>query len=290
MKDEDTIPLSDGSGEVVSVGTRVTKWKKGDRVASIFNGTHYKGSDPDDEEVKSGLGGAWDGMLSQYVVLPEASIVRIPDHLSYEEAATLPCAAVTAYNALYGLTGRELRAGDVVLAEGTGGVSIFAMQFATAAGAKCVITSSSDEKLAIAKKVAPNPNLVFTINYKKNPKWDEEVLKLVGPVDHVVEVGGNKTVGQAFNALKRGGVVSSIGFVGGGSEAHDCMLSTLAKNCVLRGILVGSRGMFEDMNRLIDTHKIKPLVDKVFDFKDAQKAYEHQWSQGMVGKVVIRVS
>lgn len=289
ISDEACIPLSDGAGEVIDVGSKVKKWRKGDKVVSIFNGAHQKGSDPDDEEAKTGLGGGWDGMLAQHVVLPQDTVVRIPAHLSYEEAATLTCAAVTAYNGLYGMPGHTLRAGQAVLLEGTGGVSVFALQLAAAAGARVVITSSSDDKLETVKKHVGGIENVHFVNYSKTPDWDKEALKLIGPADHVLEVGGHKTVGKAFNALKRGGVVSSIGWVGGATETVDTLALTLVKNAILRGLLVGSRQMFEDMNQLISTHKLKPVIDKVFGFGDAKSAYQYMVEQKHVGKIVIRV-
>lgn len=292
LKQAELIPTSDGAGEVVAVGSKVSKWKQGDRVASLFTQGHQYGSTPDKDEVRTTLGGRYDGMLAQYVALPETGIVRIPSHLSYEEAATLPCAALTAYNALYGIPSEQLRAGDTVVAQGTGGVSIFVLQLATAAGAKVVITSSSDDKLQKALSLVPQNlrHLVTTVNYKTNPDWDKVALQVTDGkgVDHVVEVGGPGTLEKSFNSIKRGGVISTIGFVAQG-EPPNIAYHALLTGATFKGVLVGSRQQFEHMNQIIEDHKIKPLVDKVFAFEKAEEAYEYQWSQAHVGKVVISV-
>ncbi|PWN47596.1 putative alcohol dehydrogenase [Violaceomyces palustris] len=293
LKDDETIAASDGAGEVVEVGSRVSKWKKGDRVAGIFSQGHLKGGfavTPD--ETDTGLGGGLDGMLAQYVVLSQEGLVRIPSHLSYEEAACLPCAAVTAYNALYGIPHAQLRSGQTVALQGTGGVSVFGLQLAVAAGAKAVITSSSDEKLAKVLSLIPESqrHLVTTVNYKTNPDWDEEVIKASKGkgADHVIEVGGPGTLEKSLKAARYGGVISNIGFVAPG-KVPDITGPVLIKNLIFRGVLIGSREQFEDLNQVFEDHKIRPAVDKVFEFKDAVKAYEYQWSQAHVGKVVIRV-
>lgn len=292
LKQSELIPVSDGAGEVVSVGSKVTKWKKGDRVAGIFTQEHQHGSTPSKDEAKTALGGSRDGMLAQYVSLPDTGIVRIPSHLSFEEAATLPCAALTAYNALYGIPTEQLRAGDTVVAQGTGGVSVFALQLAVAAGAKVVITSSSDDKLQKALSLVPESqrHLVTTVNYKTNPDWDKVALDVTQGkgVDHVVEVGGPGTLEKSFNSIKRGGVISTIGFVAQG-EAPNVAYHALLTGAYFKGVLVGSREQFEHMNQIFEDHKIKPLVDKVFPFEQAEEAYAYQWSQAHVGKVVIKV-
>ncbi|SPO23410.1 probable Alcohol dehydrogenase [Ustilago trichophora] len=293
LKQGELIPLSDGAGEIVSVGSKVTKWKQGDRVMGIFTQDHQSSSTPTRDEVKTALGGSLDGMLAQYVALPDTGVVRVPSHLSYEEAATLPCAALTAYNALYGIPTERLRAGDTVVAEGTGGVSVFALQLAAAAGAKVVITSSSDDKLKKAVDLIPQNlrHLVTTVNYKTNPDWDKVVLDVTAGkgADHIVEVGGPGTLEKAFNSIKRGGVISTIGFVAQG-EAPNVAYHALITGAYFKGILVGSREQFEHMNQIIEDHQIKPLVDKVFPFEKAEEAYAYQWSQAHVGKVVISVA
>lgn len=293
LKDGNVIPVSDGAGEVVSVGSKVTKWKKGDKVMGIFTQDHQAGSTPDKEQAKSSLGGGVDGMLAQYVALPDHGVVRVPSHLSYEQAATLPCAALTAYNALYGIPSEQLRAGDTVVAEGTGGVSVFALQLAVAAGAKVIITSSSDDKLKKVLELVPKDarKFVTIVNYNMNPDWDQVVLDVTHGkgADHIVEVGGPGTLEKAFNSVKRGGVISNIGFVAKG-EAPNVAGLTLATGAHMKGILVGSREQFEHMNQIIVDHRIVPLVDRVFPFDQAKEAYEYQWSQAHVGKVVIKVA
>ncbi|EPQ31899.1 uncharacterized protein PFL1_00098 [Pseudozyma flocculosa PF-1] len=298
QKDDELIPASDGAGEIVDVGERVKaegRWKAGDRVMGIFTQKHLSGSTARAADLSSTLGGGVDGMLAQYVVLEEYGIVRIPSHLSYEQAATLPCAAVTAYNALYGIPSHQLRAGDTVVAQGTGGVSVFALQLAVAAGAQTVITSSSDDKLRKVVSLVPEPlrHLVHTFNYKSDPHWDKKVLEVTGGLgaDHIVEVGGPGTLEKSFQSVKQGSVISTIGFVAkGDGEPVNVALHALVKGAIFRGLLVGSRDQFEHMNAILELHRIVPAVDRVFDYHDAAKAYQHQWSQAHVGKVVIRVA
>lgn len=244
---------------------------------------------------KTAFGGPTDGWLSQYVTVSSHSLVRIPKHLSFEEAATLPCAAVTAWNGLYGLPTSALRAGQWMLAEGTGGVSVLAVQIATAAGAHAIITSSSDDKLEKVKQSLPQSvhHLFHGINYKKNENWGEEALKLTGGVgvDHVIEVGGPGTLEGAFTALKKGGHIANIGFVTGHGLENmpNVPFNILAKRAICRGIFVGSREMFRNLNAVYEAFELHPLIDKVFDFKDTVKAYEYQWSGAHVGKVVIKI-
>ncbi|KAI0077018.1 NAD-P-binding protein [Panus rudis PR-1116 ss-1] len=283
----EVVPCSDGAGEVIAVGSDVEGWKPGDRVTANFALDHLHG-DVNAKIQRTTLGGAVDGVLTQYRNFPAHSLLKIPEHLSYEEAATLPCAAVTAWNALQGPT--PLKAGDYVLVEGTGGVPIFALQFAAASGATVIATSSSNEKLEIAKKLGAK----YTINYKENPNWGEEALKITGGrgVDHIIEVGGAGTLKQALPAVRYAGWVHGIGFVAGGedSKVSDLVLKLIFKGAIYRAILVGSVTQFEDMNRLIEGHKLRPIVDKVFPFDKAKDAYEYLASQKHVGKVVIKVS
>lgn len=292
LKKDELIPASDGAGEIVSVGEQVTKFKKGDRAAANFNIAQLRGAVCTAAETEYALGGPIHGMLSQYVVLPAQALVHIPEHLSFEEAATLPCAAVTAWNGLFGLSDVPVLPGSTVLAEGTGGVSVFAAQFAIAAGAKAIITSSSDEKLNKVRNqfTKEQQQRLFTINYKKTPEWDQEVKKVSGEegVSHIIEVGGAGTLEKAHAVIKRGGVIANIGFVAQG-ETPNIPLLNLGSGSIYRGILVGSVEQFEAMNKSIETFQIKPIVDQVFSFKDAPKAYAHQWSQAHVGKVVIKV-
>ncbi|PWN39072.1 putative alcohol dehydrogenase [Ceraceosorus guamensis] len=294
VKHENLIPTSDGAGEVAAVGEGVKRWALGDRVSPNFSTAHIRGDVPSDEEILSGLGGAQDGMLAQYRTLPESSLVRIPDYLSYEEASTLPCAALTAYNALFGLAGTPLKAGETAVLEGTGGVSVFGAQIALAAGAVAVITSSSDEKLAIVKKSIPqeHQSRLHLHNYSKDPDWAKAVKSVSGGIGaaRVLDVGGSGTITKAFESVRPGGVVSAIGIIAKGSAEGD--LGTLIRNSrgIYAGIIVGSRELFEEMNRLFEAHQIKPLIDRVFPFDQAVQAYQHLESQKHVGKIVIRVA
>jgi NADPH:quinone reductase-like Zn-dependent oxidoreductase len=220
-------------------------------------------------------------MLAEYVVLREDGFVRIPDYMTFEDAATLPCAAVTSWNAL--VTEGHLRAGDTVLVMGTGGVSIFAMQIALIHGARVVATSSSDAKLDRLKQLGASE----VINYKTTPAWDKAALEITGGlgVDHVVEIGGAGTLPQSINAVKTGGVVSLIGILSGAGSVDPMPL--LFKNARIQGILVGSREMFEEMNRAFEVNRVQPIIDKVFPFDQAREAYRHLESGAHFGKVVI---
>jgi len=282
---ENPVPCSDMAGEILAIGDAVKGWAPGDRVCANFALDHVFGNTNSDIK-NSALGAPIDGVLTEYKILPAHSLVRIPEHLSYEEASTLPCAAVTAYNALMGPI--PLKGGDTVLVQGTGGVSIFALQLAVASGATVIATSSSDRKLQIAKELGAR----HLINYKTTPDWDQEVLKLTDGrgVDHVVEVGGPGTLTKSLNALCHGGCVHIIGFVAGGGDISSAPLQLIGKAAVMRGILIGSRTQFEDMNRLITAVGLRPVVDKVFSFEEVRAAYEHLESQQHVGKVVIKVA
>jgi 2-desacetyl-2-hydroxyethyl bacteriochlorophyllide A dehydrogenase len=277
------IPLSDGAGEVVAVGEEVTRVKVGDRVAGIFFQTWITGK-LTHEKTKSAMGGAIDGMLAEYVVLNHAGVVLIPDHLSYEEGASLPCAAVTAWQAL--VTRGKLAPGETVLLLGTGGVSIFALQFAKILGAKIIITSRSDEKLARAHAMGAHA----TINYKADPEWQERVWDITQKqgVDQVIEVGGAGTLERSLRSTAVGGRVSLIGVLGGTGDVN--YVNILMKSIDVQGIYVGSREMFEAMNRAIALHQIKPVIDRVFPFSDALEAYRHLQSGSHFGKVVIQVT
>ncbi len=277
------IPFSDGAGEVVAVGEGVTRFEVGDRVAGIFMQEWVEGG-VTPEKAASALGGRIDGMLREYAVLNESGLVAIPEHLSYEEAATLPCAAVTAWNAL--VTQGGLSAGETVLLQGTGGVSIFALQIANMFGARAIVTSSSDEKLERAYSLGASDG----INYRETPEWDEKVLELTGGrgVDYVVEVGGPGTLNRSLLAVRMGGYVAMIGVLtGGGGEITTA--SILRKSIRIQGIYVGSRTMFEAMNRAISLHGLKPVVDRVFDFEEAPDALRHMESGAHFGKICIRI-
>jgi len=275
------------AGEVIAVGEDVKAWKIGDRVCPNFTVDHLDGESTPATQA-SALGGPIHGVLTEYKIVPAHSLVAIPSHYSYEEASTLPCAALTAYNALLGPV--SLKAGDYVLVLGTGGVSIWGLQFAIASGAICIVTSSSDAKLKIAKKLGAQ----HTINYKETPDWDEEVLKITGGVgvDHVIEVGGPGTFGRSMKASRLGGSIHVIGFVSQDKSDVNIVGTILQKNLKVRGILVGPVSQFKNMVKLINANVevTKPVVDTVFPFEDAVKAYAYLESQKHVGKVVIKVS
>jgi NADPH:quinone reductase-like Zn-dependent oxidoreductase len=277
------VPLSDGAGEVTAVGPGVTRFRVGDRVAAAFFPHWIKGRPAPDTPLTA-LGGGADGMLTQYVTLNEESLVRLPPSLSYEEGATLPCAGVTAWNGLF--TRGRLQPGDYVLLEGTGGVSIFGLQFAVAAGAKPIITSSSDEKLQRAKMLGA----VGTVNYKTNPAWEKPVRELTGGVgvQQVLEVGGKDSLPHALASLGTGGHIALIGGLGGFGGDVPAM-ALMQANASVSGIYVGSRADFEAMNAFIESHHVKPVVDRVFDFKDAKAAFDLMESDKFFGKIVIRL-
>jgi NADPH:quinone reductase-like Zn-dependent oxidoreductase len=275
------VPLSDGIGEVINVSNGVTRVKVGDRVAGCFMQRWFAG-ELTDAGGKSALGGAIEGVAAEQVVLHEDGVVKMPAHLSDEEAATLPCAAVTAWNAL--VTKGGIKAGDTVLVQGTGGVSIFALQFARLMGARVIATSSRNDKLDRVKKMGASEG----INYKETPAWEEKVRELTGGVgvDHVVEVGGAGTFNQSLKAVRIGGTISLIGVLAGKGEPN--LMPLLMKSVRVNGIYVGSREMFEAMNRAIALHQMKPVVDRVFDFKDIQAALKHMESAGHFGKICLR--
>lgn len=276
------IPFSDGVGEVVAVGEGVTRVKSGDRVAGIFFQKWLAG-ELTAEKAESALGGAIEGMLAEYVVLHEDGVVRVPEHLTDEEAASLPCAAVTAWNALF--TSGSLKAGDTVLIQGTGGVSIFALQFALLAGARVIATSSSDEKLERVLQLGASDG----INYKQTPDWGKKVRELTAGdgVDYVVEVGGAGTLSESLRAVRYGGQISLIGVLTGGS-AEINTASILMKNVKVQGIYVGSREMFEAMNCAIALHKLHPVCDRVFPFHEAPEALKYMETGSHFGKICIR--
>lgn len=277
------VPLSDGAGEVTAVGPGATRFRVGDKVLSIFFQGWIQGRPPANVSDTS-LGGAVDGVLSEYITLNEQGLVALPPGLSYEEGATLPCAAVTAWNGL--VTRGRMQTGDYVLLEGTGGVSTFGLQFAAAMGAKPIVTSSSDEKLARAKALGA----IGGVNYKTNPEWEKPVRALTGGlgVQQVLEVGGKDTLARAIASLGAGGHIAIIGGLGGfGGDIPA--LALMGSNATVSGIYVGSRENFEAMNAFIVEHRVKPVIDKVFDFKDAQAAYDLMESGKFSGKIVIRM-
>jgi NADPH:quinone reductase-like Zn-dependent oxidoreductase len=284
------IPCSDGSGEIVALGEGVSRVAVGDRVCGIFMQRWLNGALTADKS-KAALGGDVDGMLAEYVVLHEDGVVRFPEHLTYEEAATLPCAGVTAWNALQygGDPARPIVAGETVLIQGTGGVSIFALQFATLLGAKVIGTSSSEEKLARVSSMG----LAAGCNYRERPewwKWAVETTEGAG-VDRIIEVGGAGTFGQSLRAAKVGGMVAQIGVLSGGAVTDALALAPiLHKQLRVQGIYVGSRTMFEKMNDAIAKAGLHPVVDRVFPLQETRDAFQHMESAAHFGKIVIRVA
>ena len=277
------VPLSDGVGEIVQIGDGVSRVKAGDRVAGIFMQTWLDG-EPSEAKGRSALGAAREGMLAEYVVLDAEGVIAVPAHLSDEEAATLPCAAVTAWHAL--VTEGGVKPGDSVLVQGTGGVSLFALLFARLAGARVLATSSSDDKLERVRKLGASDG----INYKAVPDWGERVRQLTGGVgvDHVVEVGGAGTLAQSLRAVRMGGRISLIGVLSGATGEVN-PLPVLMKNVRVQGIFVGSREMFEAMNRAIALNQLRPVVDRVFPLAEVREAFRYLESGKHFGKVCLRI-
>ena len=270
----DTIPLSDGAGEVVAVGAGVRSLKVGDRVVATFT----QGRPPE------ALGSPLDGVLAEFAAFHEDGLLKIPAHMSFEEAATLPCAGVTAWNAL--MHGKILRAGETVLTLGTGGVSIFALQLAKIAGARVIITSSSDEKLERARKLGAD----FGVNYKQHPDWEKKVLELTDGqgADHVVDLGGVGTLPHSYQAVGFGGEISLIGVMTR-PEGDLSPYPLMMKGATLRGIFVGAREHFEGLVRAATVNKLKPVIDRTFSFDEAVEAYKYLKSAQHFGKVVITI-
>jgi NADPH:quinone reductase-like Zn-dependent oxidoreductase len=277
-----TVPLSDGAGEVVALGADVKRFKVGDKVTPIFFPNWIDGR-PSDNARKGPLGGPADGVLTEYLTISEESLVAMPAGLSYEEAATLACAAVTAWNGL--VTRGHMQAGDYVLLEGTGGVSLFGLQFAVAAGAKPIITSSSDEKLAKAKALGA----IGGVNYKTTAKWEEPVRALTGGVgvQQVLEVGGGDSMQHALATLGFSGHLALIGDLAG-EGGGEIPLTALPGNGAVSRVFVGSRENFAAMNTFIAKHHVKPVIDRIFAFEDAEAAYKLMEEGGFFGKIVIR--
>ncbi|MBL6618534.1 MAG: NAD(P)-dependent alcohol dehydrogenase [Reyranella sp.] len=277
----DLIPLSDGAGEVVAVGAGVTRVKAGDRVAGCFM-QRWVGGAIDEAAQMSAMGGAIDGMLTELAVLEEDGVVKLPARLSFEEGATLPCAGVTAWHALVEIG--DIKSGDTVLVLGSGGVSIFALQFAKLCGARVIATSGSKEKAERLKQMGAEA----VIDYRATPDWDKEVLKATDGrgVDITVEVGGAGTLPRSFMATRIAGRIAVIGLLTGAGAEVDPM-PILRRNLRVQGLYVGNRQMFEAMNRAIAADRLKPVIDKVFPFAQAKDAFRHMKSQQHFGKIVI---
>lgn len=277
------VPVSDGAGEVVSVGANVKSFKPGDRVAATFF-QGWQTGDFDEAFHKTALGGSIDGMLAEYVALDQSGAIRIPDELSFEAAACLPCAGLTAWHALF--ENNPIKSGDTVLALGTGGVSLFALQFASAAGATVIITSSSDEKLERAKELGAHHG----INYRTNANWGEAVRELTDGrgVDHTIETGGAGTLDQSVQAARTGGTISLLGVLTGFTGEVNAY-NVFHKMLRINGVYVGSRAMFERMNRAISICSIKPVIDQVYEFDQAPNALRRLAAGAHFGKLVVRV-
>ncbi|MBV8072180.1 MAG: NAD(P)-dependent alcohol dehydrogenase [Acidobacteriaceae bacterium] len=276
------IPLSDAAGVVEKIGPGVSRFKEGDRVAGCFF-PEWPDGPPAPEKVRPALGGSIDGVLRQRMLFRQDGLVRVPSSLSDEQAATLPCAGLTAWHALF--EHLDSRPGETVLIQGTGGVSIFALQFAHAAGMRTIVTSSSDEKLQRAKQLGANE----TINYKTSPDWDEAARKLIPEgVGHVIEVGGSDTMPRSLRALRMHGTVSVIGVLSGVEPAvgpRDLLINSLR----IQGIYVGSRAMFERMNEAIELHRIRPVVDRMFPWTEFKQALRYMEGQQHFGKICLKI-
>lgn len=279
------IPFSDGAGEVISIGDSVTRLAVGDRVAGCFFQGWTDGRPTRQNTAGTSLGGPLNGMLAEYVALDESGVVKVPEHLSFTEASTLPCAPLTAWSCMW--RHGNVRPGDTVLTLGTGGVSIATLQLAKMAGATVIITSSSDEKLERAKKLGAD----HTINYKTHENWSKEVRNFTGRegVDHIIEVGGVGTLDQSIRSCRVGGHISLVGILAG-MQSKLNLTSVLMSDIRIQGVFAGPRDCFENMNRAITAHQMKPVVDKTFGWGEAKEALQYIESGSHFGKVCIAVN
>lgn len=279
------VPLSDGAGEVVAVGKSVARFKIGDRVMPTFSQNWIARRPMSDDMRKSTLGGPLDGTAREMMHVPEWAAVEIPEHLSFTEAATLPCAALTAWSAL--VTMNHTKPGEYVVVLGTGGVSIFALQFAKMLGCKVIVTSSSADKLKHAEALGAD----YTINYREKTEWAKEVRKItkMRGADHIIEVGGAGTLEQSIRAVRMDGVISLIGILAGSSKELN-LLPILMQNVRMQGILVGGREAFEEMCVAVKENKLKPVVDKSFAFSELKTAIGHLRDGKHFGKVVVDIN
>ncbi|XEC93366.1 NAD(P)-dependent alcohol dehydrogenase [Paenibacillus tarimensis] len=277
------IPISDGVGEVAAIGEHTKRFQVGDRVSGIFSQQWISG-EPMAGWLEGVLGGPLDGMLAEYAVLNEEGLVRVPDHLTDEEAAALPCAGVTAWQAV--VVEGKVKTGDTVLVQGTGGVSLFALQFAKLQGASVIVTSSSDEKLERAKQLGAD----FGINYRQTPDWDHAVHAITNGrgADLVVDLGGAYTLNHSIAAVRFGGQVSLIGVLSGASVERFNLIPVFQKKARLQGINVGNRDMFEAMNQAIVQNKLRPVIDRVFPFEQSMEALKYLAEGTHFGKICIK--
>ncbi len=278
------VPLSDGAGEIEAVGAGVTRVSKGDRVAPLFF-QGWQAGEPTPYSLATSLGGPLDGCAEEYLCLSAEGVSKIPARLSYEEAACLPCAGLTAWRAL--VSEGQIKAGDTVLVQGTGGVSIFALQFAKAAGAEVIVTSSSDAKLERAKALGAD----HLVNYKATPDWASEARRLTGGrgVDHIVEVGGAETLQQSIMAARLGGRIAVIGLLSGLMKDVN-VAAIFSQNLTIKGITVGNREQFDAMVRAIDRNAIKPMIDAHYGLEDLPDALTHMQGASHFGKIVIDIA
>jgi NADPH:quinone reductase-like Zn-dependent oxidoreductase len=276
------VPCSDGVGDVAAVGDSVGRVSEGDRVIPIFAQRWISGP-PTRDRLRSTLGGPLDGTLAEYVLVSEEGVVQAPSHLEDAEAASLPCSAVTAWNALVG--DNPVKAGDTVLVQGTGGVSIFALQLAQILGARVIASSSNDEKIERVRRLGAWE----TINYRDDPEWGRTVRRMTGGegVDRVIEVGGAETLAQSLNAVAIGGQISLVGNLSGAVLQLN-IIPVFMRQVRLQGILVGHRESLEEMNRAIEAHAMCPVIDRVFPFAETREAFEHMKTGRHFGKVCIR--
>jgi NADPH:quinone reductase-like Zn-dependent oxidoreductase len=278
------VPLSDGAGEVMAVGPGVHRLRAGDRVMTCFF-QGWAAGPPSAEALRTSLGGPLDGALRELACFPEQGVVRVPDHLGWDEAAALPCAAVTAWNALAVLS--KTGPADVVLVQGTGGVSLFALQFAKAMGARVIVTSSSDQKLETARSLGAD----HVLNYARTPEWGTAARELTGQgVDHVIDVGGAGTIAQSLRAVGTGGTVSLIGVLGGArNELH--LPHVFMRQVRLQGVVVGSRHSTESMLRAIEAHRLRPVLDtQRFAITDVVTALSYMQSGKHFGKIAVDIA
>ncbi|KAL2816669.1 hypothetical protein BJX63DRAFT_430053 [Aspergillus granulosus] len=287
------IPSSDGAGTVLATGSSVNDFKEGDRVVTHLTVNTPEENAPTFADIESGLGQIAHGTLGKYGVFHRTSLVKMPETLGFREAATLTCSGLTAWNALFGIP-RKFKAGQMedttVLVQGSGGVSVAALQFALASGAKVIATTSSDAKAGKLKDLGAH----HVLNYRTTPNWGE-VAKSLTPdscgVDIVVDVGGPSTVEQSLKAVRTDGIVALAGLLGAGTETSvPSIMDSLSHLCITRGFLLGSRVQFREMNRFIDEAGIKPIVDdRLFAFKEVKEAYEYMEAQKHFSKIVIDI-
>ena len=275
------VPCSDSSGEIIALGEDVIKWKTGDKVMGVFAPDWVSGT-TNTQSIRNTLGGPNPGTLQQYRVFSETGVIPLPSNLTYIEGSTLPCAALTAWSALteFGKT----QPGDIILTQGSGGVSIFAIQLASLFGAKVIAISGSEEKEEKLKQLGVST----VINYKKNPKWGKEIKSLTGGVDHVIDVGGSETLEESIKTLKPFGQISLIGILGG-SMANINLLPILMQNIKIQGILVGSKSAFESMSRAIEINNLRPIINHVFSFSEHREAIRSLKSGSQFGKICIHM-